>query len=113
MLQHVLETEGFEVKCFSAPAEFLKYMKRNRPACVLLDVNMPDMNGLQVLSRLALMESKTPVIVISAEDDMTNARTALNYGASSFIRKPVDPGRLLRRIREIVAPQPDQSDGAL
>jgi FixJ family two-component response regulator len=105
MLEHIIQAEGLATKCFSAPANFLQYMKRHRPICVLLDVNMPGMNGLQVLSRLTQMVSAVPVIVISAESAMTTARTALNYGVSSFISKPIDPERVIRQLRKVIGPQ--------
>jgi two-component system response regulator FixJ len=112
MLEYVLNVEGLETKCFSIPADFLKYMRGHRPACVLLDMIMPEMNGLQVLSVLAVMGSPTPVIIVSADTNMTTARTALNCGASSFISKPIDPQMVLERVRAVMAAQADRRESA-
>jgi FixJ family two-component response regulator len=104
LLVGALESGGLAAKFFSTPAAFLDYMQGHRPRCVLLDMNMPGMNGVEVQCALRAMGSTTPVIMISGESDVTTANAALLNGASNFISKPIDAADVLRRIREATSP---------
>jgi len=103
LVEYLLGTEGIATRCFETPAEFFEYMKGHRPLCIILDINMPEMNGIQVLAALSEMDGAAPVIAVSAESNMTIIRAAIDCGARTFIPKPFDPERLLRNIREVLA----------
>jgi FixJ family two-component response regulator len=100
MLAHALQSGGLTTRCFSVPEEFLEYMKTHRPKCVLLDMNMPGMNGLDVQVQLREMGSTSPVIFVTAEADVATAQAVFHNGASNFIPKPINPSEVLRLIRE-------------
>jgi len=100
LLEHVLQSDGLVPRRFSVPEEFLEYMKSHRPACVLLDMNMPGMSGLDVQVKLQEMGCTSPVIFVTAEADVATATAVFNNGASNFIPKPINPSEVLRLIRE-------------
>lgn len=68
---------------------------------VLLDLNLPDGNGLSLLRRLRSIEDETPVIVLTAYDQMSDRMNAINCGATDFLVKPFDLSALTRAIRSI------------
>jgi FixJ family two-component response regulator len=100
LLEHVLQSDGLTARRFSVPEEFLEYMKTHQPKCVLLDMNMPGMNGLDVQIQLREMGSTSPVIFVSAEADVATAMAVFHNGAANFIPKPINPSEVLRLIRE-------------
>jgi FixJ family two-component response regulator len=88
LLEHVLQSDGLTARRFSVPK------------CVLLDMNMPGMNGLDVQIQLREMGSTSPVIFVSAEADVATAMAVFHNGAANFIPKPINPSEVLRLIRE-------------
>ena len=104
ILEHVINTGGFEAVCFEAPADFLDYMVTHRPDCILLDMNMPGLNGTDVQCQLNEKGFTVPVIMVTGDSDVPTARAALHNGAVDFITKPIDPDELLCRIRENCPP---------
>ncbi len=104
ILEHVVELAGMVAVCFEAPDEFLDYMRTNRPACILLDMNMPSLSGVDVQCRLNEMGVTVPVLMVTGESDVPTATAALRNGAVDCIAKPVDPIELLARLREICNP---------
>ena len=100
MLEFVIGVDGLTARRFLIAEEFLAYVKEHRPACILLDMDMPGMNGIDVQFRLREMGNTSPVIFVSAEADVATATAALNNGASHFLPKPINPRELLSRIRE-------------
>ncbi len=91
-------------KKFSDPEEFLRYARIHRPAIALVDVHMPQMNGLQVQSQLRDVSPSTRVIIFTGKDDPLVRSTALNAGASAFLTKPFDDEELLTAVRLALAP---------
>ncbi len=89
---------------FSDPEEFLRYARVHRPAVALVDVHMPQMNGLEVQSRLCEISPSTRVIIFTGKDDPLVRSTALNAGASAFLTKPLDDEELLTAVRLALAP---------
>ena len=80
---------------------------------ILLDINMPVMDGLSLLTELRERQSPVQAIIVSAYGDMTNLRTAMNRGAFDFVTKPVDLADLEITIRKAMAPRyEDAGDGA-
>jgi two-component system response regulator HydG len=91
-------------KTFSDPEEFLRYARTHRPVIALIDVQMPQMNGLEVQSQLREVSPSTRVIIFTGKDDPLVRSTALNAGASAFLTKPFDDEEILTAVRLALAP---------
>jgi len=95
----MLKTSGFEVHTYASGIEFLKEVKKLDPGCVLLDVRMPDMDGLEVQQELNAHGIAMPVIVLTGHGDVATAVQAMKGGASDFLEKPFEKANLLDAIR--------------
>jgi len=102
-LDRLLKSEGFSVEKFSQPAAFLSSIAQAPCRVAILDVWMPDMNGLEVQSILRKDLPETRIIFISGRDDPSVRRAALDAGAFGFLSKPFDDEALLQLVREAVA----------
>jgi FixJ family two-component response regulator len=97
-LSRLLSTSGFQVQTFSSAETFLKSLSPESQGCVLLDVTMPRMSGLQVQVALKERGITLPVIAISARESHQVRETARELGAQFFLHKPVDDQALLDAI---------------
>ena len=102
-LDRLLKSEGFNVEKFSQPAAFLSTIGQAPCRVVILDVWMPDMNGLEVQSVLRKDLPETRIIFISGRDDPSVRQAALDAGAFGFLSKPFDDEALLQLVRKAVA----------
>jgi FixJ family two-component response regulator len=102
-LGRLLLSADLQAETFSDPKEFLRHARTHRPAVVLVDVHMPQMNGLEVQSRLREISPSTRVIVFTGKDDPLVRSTALNGGASAFLTKPFDDEELIIAVRQALA----------
>src|SRR3954451_15267570 len=102
-LTRLIRSCGFQVESFSSGGEFLRSIDDHEPDCVVLDVNMPEMNGWEVQSHLSRANADIPVIVISGEQDPGALARAKRNGAQHYLRKPVDADLLLGAIRNAIA----------
>lgn len=96
--RRLLRTAGFEVETYSSGAEFLDAAKHCRPSCVIVDLHMPGISGLEVQSKLALSGLEIPVLFITAYDDPGARDRAIQAGAVGYLRKPFSEGALLAAI---------------
>jgi len=96
----LLQSEGLKARAYAAAREFLDGFEASTLACVLLDMRMPDMNGLELLRELTARQIEIPVIMMTAYGDIPMAVHAIQEGAVDFVEKPVDSGMLLKRIRD-------------
>jgi two-component system response regulator FixJ len=94
----MLKTSGFEVISYPSGVAFLKAIGRDAPGCVLLDVRMPEMDGLEVQQALKDRGITMPVIVLTGHGDVTVAVRAMKGGAVDFIEKPFEKAVLLAAI---------------
>ncbi|AJR23678.1 MULTISPECIES: response regulator FixJ [Sphingobium] len=94
-LSFMLKTSGFAVKLFDGGLPFLKEAADLEPGCVLLDVRMPDMDGLAVQRELRARGIMLPVVIMTGHGDIDMAVTAMKAGASDFIEKPFEKAALL------------------
>lgn len=101
-LTFLLESVQQRVETFSNAEEFLSAYDPNRPGCLLLDVRMPGMSGLELQSELAAMKCLLPVIVISGHGDVPMAIRAMKNGALDFIEKPFNQQTLIERVGEAI-----------
>ena len=97
-LDTLLNTVGYETAVFSRPSEFLATFKSDAPGCLVLDIRMPDMSGLELQRHLNRMGSMLPVIFITGHGDVPMAVQAMKEGAFEFIQKPFRDQDLLDRI---------------
>jgi two-component system response regulator FixJ len=94
----MLKTSGFEVHAYASGVDFLKEVKKLDPGCVLLDVRMPDMDGLEVQQELNAHGVSMPVIVLTGHGDVATAVQAMKGGASDFLEKPFEKASLIEAI---------------
>lgn len=97
-LDFLLRTAGFQVEKWEDGAAFLKGADRAEPACVLLDVRMPGMDGLQVQAEMAAHGFNMPVVVLTGHGDIGTAVRTMRAGAVDFLEKPFDRARLLQAL---------------
>ena len=98
-LRDLMEAAGLVAHCFASPEEFLASDLRARAACLILDIRMPNMSGLQLQARLKEEECNIPIIFITAHGDARMRIRAMREGAVEFLAKPFDHHLLLRRVR--------------
>ncbi|WP_332648681.1 response regulator transcription factor [Lysinibacillus sp. 54212] len=99
VLQLELEFEGYVTKMAHTGTEGLIAYREEQWDLVLLDIMLPEMNGLEVLSRIRKDERMTPVILLTAKDDVKDKVAGLDLGANDYITKPFEFEELLARIR--------------
>lgn len=98
-LRHMLDKAGFAVEDYSSASEFLLEYDPDRPGCVLLDLRLPDMDGLELMRRMTENHWSIPVIVLTAYGDVSTAVRAMKEGAIDFVEKPAGRDVLLDRVR--------------
>ena len=99
-LEWLLTPLGLEVRTFASPAAFLSEHDKDRVACLVTDVRMPGMSGLELHETLAKAGATMPVIVITGHGDVPMAVRAMRAGAIDFIEKPLNNQLLIERIHE-------------
>jgi FixJ family two-component response regulator len=96
----VVQTLGVAVRSFSSGRELLEYCRPEMPGCMVLDIQMPDMSGLQLRQKMVAKGCHQPFIVLSGRGDVACAVEAMHLGALDFIEKPFSRQRLLDRIED-------------
>jgi len=99
LLRLAFKTVGLGVAAFTSPIEFIEKFDPGRPACVILDLQMPEMDGIETLSLLRRRSGTTPVIFLTGYGDLTAAVRAMKLGAVEFLEKPVNKGLLLECVQ--------------
>lgn len=102
-MDRLLKSDGFYVERFSEPAAFLAAVGNCPCRVAILDVWMPDMNGLEVQAVVRKDSPETRIIFISGRDDPSVRQAALEAGAFGFLSKPFDDEVLLQLVRKAVA----------
>lgn len=101
-LQALLEVAGFEVRCFDSAVTFLKEMGADQTGCLLADVRMPDMSGLELQARISKSCPGLAVVIMTGHADVPMAVQAMKAGAVDFIEKPFAEDALLAAVRRAV-----------
>jgi len=99
-LAYLIESEGWAVSTFESAASFLEAVPEDLPGCVVADVRMPGMTGLELQQRLRETHRRIPMIIITAYGDIPSAVRAVQNGAMNYLEKPVDGDILIECIRE-------------
>jgi Response regulator len=108
----LIESFGFRAAAFESPEDFLGSGYLNDTSCLIVDVQMPGMNGLQLQSQLAAAGCNIPIIFITAFDDKESRRRAMQAGAVAFLGKPFNDEQLLESIRLALREFNDEPGGA-
>jgi FixJ family two-component response regulator len=98
--RRLLDSAGWDnVEIFTDPIAFLEHAARHRPELAVIDIFMPEMNGLEVQTRLRRVSPSTRVIVLTAQDDPSIRRIAMNAGAAAFFSKGVESDDFLAVVK--------------
>jgi FixJ family two-component response regulator len=104
--RRLLQSAGWRAEVFASAEEFLVSGRAKETACLILDLRMPGMNGLQLQRRLAEILEPFPIIFLTAHSSADEERQALQAGAIQFLQKPVNKEVLLRAIRHALKTPP-------
>ena len=99
-LRLLIKSVGYSVECFASADEFFNQFEADRKGCLILDVRMPGMSGMDLQEKLAGMETLLPVIMISGHGEIPMAVKAVQNGAVDFLQKPFSDQELLDRISQ-------------
>jgi DNA-binding response OmpR family regulator len=102
LLRMYLSREGFQVLVEADGQEALTAVSDHRPSCILLDVGLPGMDGIEVCRRLRAQQDWTPVVFCTARDDEVDRVLGLELGADDYITKPFSPREVVARVKAVV-----------
>jgi FixJ family two-component response regulator len=102
-LERLLRSAGLSVVTFASAEQFLVLCRREMLSCLVLDVHLGGMSGLELLARLTAADSTVPVILITAYDDPQTTDAIERSGAAGYVRKPFDDRVLIGAIMDAVA----------
>ena len=98
----ILHIEGFAVDTFHSASEFLKHTPSDVPSCLVLDLKLPEIDGLQLQQLMRNARVDMPIIFVSGYGDVPSTASAMRYGAVDFLEKPVEGSRLLDAVSHAV-----------
>ncbi len=101
-LTRLLQSAGLQVVAYASASEFLASGLSSPPACVLLDIHLGGMNGLELLSRLRELGNDLPVLIITAHDNAQAREAAVQAGCTAYLCKPLDAKLLLEEVATAV-----------
>ena len=101
-LELLIQNEGWRPALFESAHEFLTRLPTVDPSCLILDVNLPDLNGLDIQQRISDEKSSTPIIFITGYGDIPTSVRAMKAGAAEFLTKPLDNEIMIAAIRDAV-----------
>src|SRR3990167_2437643 len=102
-LQWLLESVGLNVECFKNSSSFLENHNPSQCGCIIMDLRMPIMSGIQLFEQLILRKNRLPVIILSGHGDIPIAVNAMKIGAIDFISKPFNDQYLLEQVQKSIA----------
>ncbi len=109
-LRDLLESEHYQVRTFGSPKKFLQSLSAKPNTCLILDLKMPQINGLDVLQAVMRKKFKLPTIILTAYAEVPAVVTAMKYGAVNLLEKPCSDQQLLNAVRDALAQSAQQSD---
>lgn len=96
----MLKTAGYKVECWSSGTLFLKEVRHIETGCILLDIRMPEMDGLAVQAALAERGIDLPIVILTGHGDISTAVQAMKMGALDFLEKPFEKQALLNALEQ-------------
>jgi len=105
-LGRLLTASQMGVETFASGQEFLDSLSSRRPDCVVLDLHMPGLSGLDVQRELTRTAVIVPIVIVTAHDDAERRAECLAAGASAYLLKPLDERTLLDAIGKAAGPKP-------
>lgn len=103
LMSGILRSEEYHVVGEAASsATALKMCQEARPALILLDINLPDMSGLELLSSLKQIEPAPKIVMVSGEATLDRVKEALTKGAAGFVVKPFNAAKLLAAVTKVI-----------
>ena len=99
-ISFLLRAEGIETTTHLCAGDFLDRLGELRPGCILLDIHMPGMSGLELQEHLSASGCRMPVVIVTGHGDVSTAVTAMKHGAIDFIQKPFSKEDLLAAVQE-------------
>lgn len=102
-LRWLLEAKGYAVETYASAEQFLAAYRWDQPGCLVLDVRMPGMNGLELYEKLTALNYCLPVVFVTGHGDVPMAVTAIKKGAVDFIEKPFNDQELVDIIQRCLA----------
>jgi FixJ family two-component response regulator len=97
-LKSLMRSVGFRAETFASGEEFLNSNRLRETACLILDLQMPGISGLELQNRLAALQNRVPVVFITAHGNEEDRKRALQAGAVDFLRKPFSEEALLDAV---------------
>jgi FixJ family two-component response regulator len=107
-LSRLLRTSGFEVEVFASAEEFLSSETGTEPGCLLLDVRLPGLDGLELQAKLNADHRDLAIVFLTGYGDIPMSVECIKNGALDFLTKPVDEEKLLSVVREALALQSER-----
>jgi FixJ family two-component response regulator len=101
-LQDLIESTGMSALCFSSAQQFLDSEARNQTACLVVDIRMPGMSGLELQAKLKAEQCRIPIIFITAHGDAEMRIRAMREGAFEFLSKPFDDEVMLEAVNAVL-----------
>lgn len=111
-LAFLLDVNGYSTRAYATASEFLPHVQSVVPDCVISDIRMPGMSGLELVRKLKINRVPCPVIAITGHGDVALAVEAMKAGAADFIEKPFDDDALLSAVRIALAMKPGEHPDA-
>jgi FixJ family two-component response regulator len=108
-LLRLFRSAGYPVEAFATAPELLGSLSLGRPDCIILDLQLPGMTGVELLRRLSVLAEPPPVIVITGSDDEQLREQCMALGSKRYFRKPLDCDALLEAARAVAARAPRDS----
>ena len=102
-LTRLLKSLGMRTETFSSPAEFLQYEQPEGPSCLVLDVELPGIDGLELQRKLSQSEFPLPIVFITGHGDIPMSVRAIKCGAVDFLPKPFNDEDLLTAVRQALS----------
>ena len=108
-LAFLLESADLHVETYASAPAFLAALPDARPGCVITDVRMPEMSGQELVARLAAINARMPIIMITGHGDIPMAVEAMRSGVVDFIEKPFSEGRILDALKRALGAMTEAS----
>jgi FixJ family two-component response regulator len=101
-LSRLLTASGLHVEAYASAQEFLAVADRTRPGCLVLDLRMPEIDGLKLQEALSDGYSSQPIIFLTGHGSVSESVAAMKAGATDFLEKPADPSELLAAVKRAI-----------